>query len=142
MLCTSFDSGVCRCQQFFLCCSQLDMAFVGDIRVQLASGSSFFGSRKTASKLFRVDPRDPGLRREVAELLAPAVPSRVRVKQGLATTLSGRGLPPVLTLLDSISDSNCTLRLLLGDREAGRVQRTLSKELLLLLILGVIEVRT
>ncbi|PHJ15671.1 dna repair [Cystoisospora suis] len=119
----------------------LNMAFVGDIRVQLASGSSFFGSRKAASKLFRVDPHNSELRREVAELLEPTNPSRVCVKKGATATASGRGLPPVLALLDSISDSNCTLRLLLGEREAGRVQRTLSKELLFLLILGVIEVQ-
>lgn len=117
------------------------MAFVGDVRVHLASGSSFFGCRKAASKLFRVDPHDSELRREVAELLEPIDPSRLRLKKGAAASASGRGLPPVLTLLDSISDSNCTLRLLLGEREAGRVQRALSKELLFLLILGVIEVR-
>nr|PIL97515.1 SWI2/SNF2-containing protein RAD5 [Toxoplasma gondii COUG] len=112
------------------------MRFVGDVRVQLpATRGPFFLPRKTTPKLYRVDPGFAEIREDAKELFAAKGPTGLGSASGKKRTL-----PPLTTLVENLTDASCTLRLLLGEREAGRIQKTLSKELLLLLLLDVIKV--
>nr|CEL65251.1 TPA: AAR147Wp, related [Neospora caninum Liverpool] len=118
---------------------QPQMRFVGDVRVQLpAARGTFFLPRKAAPKLYRVDPGFDEIREDARKLFAAKKLSGD--SGGSARTGKKRTLPALTTLLENLTDASCTLRLLLGEREAGRIQKSLSKELLLLLLLDVIKV--
>ncbi|PFH36290.1 hypothetical protein BESB_044820 [Besnoitia besnoiti] len=117
------------------------MHLVADMRVQLpSSGGTFFAQRRAPPTLYRVDPQDRELREEARALLEGASSQKGGKVLSRAPAEKKRPLPPLATLLSNLTDASCTLRLLLGDREAGRMQKDLTKEILLLLLLDVIKV--